>query len=75
MPLASQRSDTDSNIYLQRRQENRHDLEQVQKAALKVILMSEYDNYENALKLAGLQSLVDRRDAISLKFAKKLPQK
>ena len=45
-------------------------MERVQKAALKVILKSEYDNYENALKLAGLQSLEERRDAMSLKFAK-----
>ena len=50
--------------------ENRQDLERVQKSALKVILRSDYDNYENALKVSGLQSLDDRRDAISLKFAK-----
>ena len=50
--------------------ENRQDLERVQKAALKVILRNDYDNYENALKLSGLQSLEKRRDILSLRFAK-----
>ena len=50
--------------------ENRQDLERVQKAALKVIMKNDYDNYENALKISGLQSLDERRDVISLKFAK-----
>ena len=50
--------------------ENRNDLERVQKAALKVILKSDYDNYENALKVSGLQSLNERRDTMSLKFEK-----
>ena len=49
--------------------ENRQDLERVQKAALKVILKNEYNNYENALKLSGLQSLEERREMMSLKFA------
>ena len=50
--------------------ENRQELERVQKAALKVILKSDYNNYENALKMSGLQSLDDRREVMSLKFAK-----
>ena len=50
--------------------ENRQDLERVQKAALKVILKNDYDNYENALRISGLQSLNERRDVMSLKFAK-----
>ena len=50
--------------------ENKQDLERVQKSALKVILRNEYINYENALKLSGLQSLHERREIMSLKFAK-----
>ena len=50
--------------------ENRQDLERVQKAALRVILKNDYYNYENALKLSGLQSLEERREMMSLKFAK-----
>ena len=50
--------------------ENREDLERVQKAALKVILKDDYQNYKDALKLTNLQSLDERRDAISVKFAK-----
>ena len=51
--------------------ENRQDLERVQKAALKVILKSEYKDYEDALKLSRLQSLEDRREQLSLRFVKK----
>ena len=50
--------------------ENRQDLERIQKAALRVILKSDYENYEKALEMSGLQSLDDRRDVMSLRFAK-----
>ena len=50
--------------------ENRQDLERVQKAALRVILGAEYLNYKDALTLAKLESLEERRGLISLKFAK-----
>ena len=50
--------------------ENRQDLERVQKAALKVILRNEYNDYEEALRLTGLQSLDSRRDMIGLRFVK-----
>ena len=50
--------------------ENRQDLERVQKAALKVILKSDYKDYEEALRLTGLQSLDKRREMISLRFVK-----
>ena len=51
-------------------EENRQDLERVQKAALKVILKKDYLNYEDALKLTNLPSLDERRQAIALRFAK-----
>ena len=50
--------------------ENRQDLERVQKAALKVILRNDYNDYEEALRLTGLQSLDSRRDMIGLRFVK-----
>ena len=50
--------------------ENRQDLERVQKAALKVILRSEYKDYEDALRITGLQSLDKRREMIGLRFVK-----
>ena len=49
---------------------NSGDLERVQKSALKVILGEKYDNYKDALKLIGLDSLEERRENLCLKFAK-----
>ena len=49
---------------------DRQDLERVQKAALKVILRGEYDNYEQALGVVNLDSLDQRRESLALKFAK-----
>ena len=42
----------------------------MQKAALKVILRSDYKDYEGALRLTGLQSLDERREVIGLRFVK-----
>ena len=50
--------------------DNSDDLERVQKVALKVILKSDYKNYKDALKLTNLESLDERRRAISIKFAR-----
>ena len=49
---------------------NRGDLERIQKSALKVILGDKYENYEDALKMIGIDSLERRREKLSLKFAK-----
>ena len=49
---------------------DRQDLERVQKAALKVILRGEYEDYEQALGLLNLESLNQRRECMALKFAK-----
>ena len=38
---------------------------------MKVILKEDYDGYENALKMARIESLEDRREIMSLKLAKK----
>ena len=37
---------------------------------MKVILRNDYNDYEKALKLTGLQSLDDRREMIALRFVK-----
>ena len=51
--------------------ENRQDLERVQKAALRVILRGDYESYESALKISGIDSLEDRRKVMALEFARK----
>ena len=50
--------------------EDFHDLERVQKNALKIILQEAYLSYSNAMSLTGLQTLFERRSLLSLKFAK-----
>ena len=47
------------------------ELERVQKVALRIILKSQYENYENALLVCSLLTLKDRRKALCLSFAKK----
>ena len=51
--------------------ENITDLERVQKSALGIILGSEYRSYEEACQTLKLKTLSDRREELSLKFAKK----
>ena len=49
--------------------ENAEDLERVQKAAVRLILGNKYENYEDGLISANLDSLNVRRDALCTKFA------
>ena len=42
-------------------EENKSDLERVQKTALKIILDQRYKSYKNALNILDLESLNDRR--------------
>ena len=51
-------------------EDNRRDLERVQKAAVKIILRRSYTDYEEALKILNLESLDQRRSRLCLKFAK-----
>ena len=51
-------------------QENRDDLERLQKTFCKLILKEKYVNYENALLKLNLDSLEERRKTLCLKFAK-----
>ena len=50
---------------------NRSDLERVQKTALKIILGGKYISYEQALQKLDLENLDDRRKSLCLGFAKK----
>ena len=43
----------------------------MQKSALKIILGSKYENHKKALNVLNLDTLEDRREILSLKFAKK----
>ena len=52
-------------------QEDRNDIERVQKAAHHIILGDKYVSYRTALKQTGLQTLEARREKLCLKFAKK----
>ena len=51
--------------------ENKEDLERVQKSALKLILKENYKSYENALNILEMETLDDRRRDLCLDFAKK----
>ena len=46
-----------------------NDLERIQKVALRIILKSEYIDYENALRTTNLKTLKSRRSMLSLRFA------
>ena len=55
-------------------EENSQDLERIQKSALRIILQESYTNYENALNFLEIESLYERREALCLTFAKKVPK-
>ena len=52
-------------------EEEKGDLERVQKVACRIILNSRYTEYQEALEVLNLETLSARRDTLSLKFAKK----
>ena len=52
-------------------EEDIYSIERVQKVACKLILRSEYQSYEQALEDLSLETLLNRRHNLSLKFAKK----
>ena len=55
-------------------EENKQDLERVQKSAVKIMLGNKYKDYENALVLVDLENLSERRENLCSKFAKKCLQ-
>ena len=54
--------------------ENAEDLERVKKNAVRIILGKPFNDYNEALEKIGLQTLNERRNELSLKFAKKMSQ-
>ena len=52
-------------------EENRNDLERVQKTAFKIILGDRYKTYQNALNILNLETLDERRNILCLNFAKR----
>ena len=52
-------------------QENRDDLERVQKSALKIILQENYQNYSYALNKLDIETLDERREHLCMNFALK----
>ena len=50
---------------------NRKQIERIQKAAIRVILKNKFDNYDEGLKFLNIDSLDERREKHSLKFAQK----
>ena len=52
-------------------QEEKSDLERVQKVATKIILQDRYTEYNQALSLLNMEPLGARRDRLCLNFAKK----
>ena len=51
--------------------ENRSDIERIQKCAFKIILGNYYISYENALEKLNMKTLNERREILCLNFAKK----
>ena len=51
--------------------QNKNDIERLQKSSLKIILKNNYVNYKNALKFMNMDSLEKRREKLNLNFAKK----
>ena len=52
-------------------QTNIQSFEEVQKMAFRIILKGNYHSYQNALAVLGQKTLEERREDLSLKFAKK----
>ena len=52
-------------------EENKSDLERVQKSAMKIIFKEKYNGYKNALSKLDLETLSDRREQLCLSFALK----
>ena len=52
-------------------EDNRNDLERVQRSAVRIILQNNYKGYEQSLKILDLETLDERREYLCLKFAQK----
>ena len=52
-------------------QQNKSDIERLQKSSLKIILKNNYQSYQQAMKFLNMESLDQRREKLNLRFAKK----
>ena len=52
-------------------EDNKHDLERVQKSAVKIILGEKYKSYQQALSELSIDTLDMRRENLCIRFAKK----
>ena len=50
---------------------NIDDIEDIQRAAFRIIFKGQYKSYSDTLEILGERTLEDRRRSITLKFAKK----
>ena len=50
--------------------EDSQDIERVQKSAVRITLKEEYNNYDDALDILDIETLSERRENMSLKFAR-----
>ena len=51
--------------------QNKNDIERLQKSSLKIILRNNYESYQKALKFLNMDSLEKRREKLNMNFAKK----
>ena len=52
-------------------QKNRNDLERVQKSAVRIIIGRKYESYSDTLRSLKMDTLLERREKLCLRFAKK----
>ena len=52
-------------------QQNKDDIERLQRCSVKIILKNNYESYQKALKFLNMDTLDQRREKQNLKFAKK----
>ena len=52
-------------------EQNKNDIERLQRCSVKIILKNNYQGYKEALKFLNMESLDQRREKLNLQFAKK----
>ena len=52
-------------------EQNKNDIERLQRCSVKIILKNNYQSYEEALKSLNMETLDQRREKLNLTFAKK----
>ena len=52
-------------------EDEKDDIERVQRCAVRIILKNDYSSYKDGLSLLNLENLTDRREVLALRFANK----